>query len=326
MDPDASEMTYLLTSAGFVLLLAGGEVVVRAAVRLAKHLRISPLVVGIIVVGFGTAIPEMAVSIDAALRNSPGIAVGNVIGSNIANAMLILGVAAVLCPVVVEPRALRPEILVLTGATLALAAIGFSIGRVGWWHGMLMVAALAAYLVVTIRRSGTAPPFEDDRAPTARPATKPLGSTIALLAGGLAAVLIGAELLVGGAVRLATQLGVPDEVIGLTLIAVGTSLPEIATSLAAAWRRRTDLCLGNVIGSNLFNILGIAGATALVAPLPFSERIIGFDLWVLLGTTALLILLLLIRRPIGRLTGFVLAGIYAAYMVSQFSGAPAPGL
>ena len=315
-------MTYLLTSAGFALLLAGGEVVVRAAVRLATRLRISPLVVGIVVVGFGTALPELAVSIDAAISGSPGLAVGNVIGSNVANAMMILGVAAILCPVVVEPRALRRETVVLIGATMAFATIGFSTGQMEWWHGALMVAALAAYLVVTIRRGGSAPPPDDVQAPATRSAARPFGSIVALLAGGLAAVLIGAELLVRGAVRLATQLGVPDEVIGLTLVAVGTSLPEIATSIAAAWRGRTELCLGNVIGSNLFNILGIAGVTALVAPLPFSERTIGYDLRVLLGTTALLIVLLLIRRPIGRLTGFVLAGIYAAYMVSQFSGAP----
>ena len=315
-------MTYFLTIAGFVLLLAGGEVVVRAAVRLATRLRISPLVVAIIVVGFGTALPELAVSIDAALSGSPGLAVGNVIGSNVANAMMILGVAAVLCPVVVEPRALRLESLALIGATLAFAAIGFAMGRVEWWHGVLMVTALAAYLVVTIRRGAGAPRPVDVQAPPTRPAARSLGAIVALLAGALTAVLIGAELLVRGAVRMATQLGVPEEVIGLTLVAVGTSLPEIATSFAAAWRGRTELCLGNVIGSNLFNILGIAGATALVAPLPFSERIIGYDLWVLLGTTALLTLLLLIRRPIGRLTGFALAAIYAAYMVSQFPGAP----
>ena len=321
-EPDASEMTYLLTFAGFVFLLAGGEVVVRAAVRLATCLRISPLVVGIIVVGFGTALPEMAVSIDAALSGSPGIAVGNVLGSNVANAMMVLGVAAVLCPVVVEPRAIRRETVALIGATLAFAAVGFSIGRVEWWHGVLMVAALVAYMVAAMRRASRAPHPGDAQTHAIRPDTRSLGTIVAILAGGLAAVLIGAELLVRGAVRMATQFGVPEEVIGLTLIAVGTSLPEIATSFAAAWRGRTELCLGNVIGSNLFNILGIAGTTALVAPLPFSERIIGYDLWVLLGTTALLTLLLVTRRSIGRLTGLVLAGIYAAYMVSQFPGAP----
>ena len=319
MDPDASEMTYLLTSAGFVLLLAGGEVVVRAAVRLATRLRISPFVVGITIVGFGTALPEMAVSIDAALRDSPGLAVGNVIGSNIANAMMILGVAAVICPVVVEPRAVRRETLALIGATLAFVALGFSIGRVEWWHGALMVAALVSYMVAAIRRAGGAPLPGDASAPLIRPAARSLGAVVALLAGGLAAVLVGAELLVRGAVRIATQLAVPDEVIGLTLVAVGTSLPEIATSFAAAWRGRTELCLGNVIGSNLFNILGIAGITALVAPLPFSERIIDFDLWVLLGTTTLMIGFMLTTRRIGRGAGVVLAAIYAAYMAAQFT-------
>lgn len=319
-------MTWFLTLAGFALLLIGGEVVVRAAVRLAGRLRISPFVVGITVVGFGTALPEMAVSIDAALSGAPGLAVGNVIGSNIANAMMILGVAAVLCPVVVEPQALRRETLVLIAATLAFAMIGFSTAQIEWWHGALMIAALGGYMVAAVRQSGGARHTDDLRAPIVRSSAESLGAVLALLAGGLAAVLVGAEFLVRGAVRMATWFGVPEEVIGLTLVAVGTSLPEIATSFAAAWRGRTELCLGNVIGSNLFNILGIAGATALVAPLPFSERIIGHDLWVLIGTTALLTLILATRRPIGRLTGFILAGIYGAYMVSQFPGVTALAL
>ena len=142
VNPHASDMTWFLTLAGFVLLLTGGEIVVRAAVRLAGRLRISAFVVGITVVGFGTALPELAVSIDAALSGAPGLAVGNVIGSNIANAMMILGVAAVLCPVVVEPRALRRETLVLVAATLAFAVIGASTGQIEWWHGALMIAAL----------------------------------------------------------------------------------------------------------------------------------------------------------------------------------------
>ena len=323
---DASTMTWLLTLLGFALLLTGGEIVVRAAVRLAARLRISPLVVGITVVGFGTALPELAVSIDAALTGSPGLAVGNVIGSNVANAMLILGVAAVICPVLVEPRALRREALALVGATVAFVAVGLSTRRVEWWHGAFMVAALGGYMLAAIRQAGRATRTADVQVPDSLSGTASLRPPSLLLVVGLAAVLVGAECLVRGAVRMATQFGVPDEVIGLTLVAVGTSLPEIATGFAAAWRGRTELCLGNVIGSNLFNILGIAGATALVSPLPFSGRIIGYDLWVLFGTTAVLILLMVTRRRVGRLTGVVLAATYAAYLVSQFPGGPSPNL
>lgn len=314
-------MTVLLTLAGFALLLLGGEVVVRGAIRLAPRLGISALMVGIVIVGFGTALPELAVSIDAALSGSPGLAVGNVIGSNIANAMMILGIAAVICPVVVDRTAIRHDTLALIGATLVFSGIGFFAGWVAWWHGALMVAALVAYVVWRVR------PDTGVRLPRESPAPEPQSLTgappahvsFALLAAGLAAVLVGAECLVRGAVRLAADLGVGEEVIGLTLIAVGTSLPEMATSFAAALRARTELCLGNVIGSNLFNILGIAGVTALFAPLPFAGRIIDFDLWFLLGTTAFMALVMMASRRVGRLSGLVLFATYGAYIAAHFT-------
>jgi len=314
-------MTILLTLAGFALLLLGGEVVVRGAIRLAPRLGVSPLMIGIVIVGFGTAIPEFAVSVDAALSGSPGLAVGNVIGSNIANAMMILGFAAVICPVVVDRTAIRHDTLVLIGATLAFSGIGFFAGQVAWWHGASMVAVLVAYVVWRVRRdAGVAPPRASS-APEAQSLADapPAHLSFVLLAAGLAAVLVGAECLVRGAVRLAADLGVGEEVIGLTLIAVGTSLPEMATSLAAALRARTELCLGNVIGSNLFNILGIAGVTALFAPLPFAGRIVDFDLWFLLGTTAFMALVMMASRRIGRLSGVVLSAIYGGYIAAHFA-------
>lgn len=308
-------MTVLLTLAGFALLLLGGELVVRGAIRLAPRLEISPLMVGIVIVGFGTAIPELTVSIDAALSGSPELAVGNVIGSNIANAMMILGIAAIICPVLVDRTAIRHDTLALIGATLVFAGIGFFAGRVAWWHGALMVAALAAYIVWRVRPPHASPsPEQPSLAGVPRAHV-----SVALLGAGLAAVLVGAECLVRGAVRLAADLGVGEEVIGLTLIAVGTSLPEIATTFAAALRARTELCLGNVIGSNLFNILGIAGVTALFAPLPFAGRIVGFDLWFLLGTTAFMALVMMASRRIGRLSGLVLSATYGAYIAAQFT-------
>ena len=314
-------MTVLLTLTGFALLLLGGEGVVRAAIRLAPRLGISPLMVGIVIVGFGTAIPEFAVSIDAALSGSPGLAVGNVIGSNVANAMMILGIAAVICPVVVNRTAIRHDTLVLIGATLAFSGIGFFAGRVAWWHGALMVAALVAYIAWRVRSDAGVRPPRESPAPVAPSLTDapPAPACFAVLGAGLAAVLVGAECLVRGAVRLAADLGVGEEVIGLTLIAVGTSLPEMATSFAAALRARTELCLGNVIGSNLFNILGIAGVTALFAPLPFAGRIVDFDLWFLLGTTVFMALVMMASRRIGRLSGLVLCATYGGYLAAQFA-------
>ena len=319
--PDRGAVTILLTLAGFVLLLLGGEAVVRGAIRLAPRMNVSPLMIGIVVVGFGTALPELAVSIDAALRGSPGLAVGNVIGSNIANSMMVLGIAAVIYPVVVDPRALRRDTVALIGSTLAFTGIGFFVGQITWWHGAMMVSALGVYITWTVRRdTGFQASGQGQEAETQpRAGTPPAPASFLLLAAGLAAVLIGAECVVRGAVRLATELGVSEEVIGLTLIALGTSLPEIATSFVAAWRGRTELCLGNVIGSNLFNILGIAGVTALVAPLPFAERIIDFDLWFLLGTTAFMVLAMMASRRIGRLGGLVLSATYCAYIMAQFT-------
>ena len=314
-------MTVLLTLVGFVLLLLGGEVVVRGAIRLAPRLGISPLMVGIVVVGFGTAIPELAVSVDAALNGAPGLAVGNVIGSNVANAMLILGLAAILCPVVVDRADIRHDTLALVAATLAFCGIGFFAGQLVWWHGVSMVAALVAYIVWRVRPGAGVQPSRESSAPETQPpigGAPPAHRSFALLAVGLAAVFVGAEFLVRGAVRLATDLGVSEEVIGLTLIAVGTSLPEIATALAAALRGRTELCIGNVIGSNLFNILGIAGVTAWFAPLPFADRILDFDLWFLLGTTAFMVFVMMASRRIGRLAGLCLSVTYGAYIAAHF--------
>ncbi len=310
-----------LTVAGFALLLFGGEVVVRGALRLAPGLGMSPLMVGIVVVGFGTSIPELAVSVDAALSGAPGLAVGNVIGSNVANAMLILGLAAVICPVAVDRTAIRHDTLALVGATLAFCAIGYFAGQVSWWQGVSMVAALVAYILWRARpRTGLQLSHASSEPETQSPSdgARPMHVSFALLAAGLLAVLVGAECLVRGAVRLAADLGVSEEVVGLTLIAVGTSLPEIATALAAALRGRTELCIGNVIGSNLFNILGIAGVTAWFAPLPFADRIVDFDLWFLLGTTAFMAVVMMASRRIGRTAGLVLAATYCVYVAAHF--------
>ena len=315
-------MTYLLIVIGFALLLFGGEIVVRAAVSLSERLGISPMIVGLTVIGFGTSLPELVVNVNAALSGSTGLAIGNVVGSNIANTMLVVGVAAAIQPLVVAPELMRRDTMAMMAATLVFIGIGILTGGVEWWHGVLMVIALCTYLVLTVREDANArsmiaepPPGEPPTAGRRLP-----GIDIALAITGLTGVIVGAEWLVTGATSLAEQLGVPDEIIGLTVIAIGTSLPELATAFVAALRGHSDVALGNVVGSNIFNLFGVAGITALFAPLPFPANILQLDLWVLLGTAALLMLVMLTGRRISRIEGVVLAVLYCGYIAAQFTG------
>ncbi|MCY4007014.1 MAG: calcium/sodium antiporter [Rhodobacteraceae bacterium] len=313
-------MTILLTLLGLGLLALGGDFVVRGAVRLARHLGVSPLLTGIAIVGFATSLPELAVCVDAASSGAPALAVANVIGSNISNTILILGLVAIICPVPVCANSLRLDSSAHLLAGLFLVGIGFAFGRIDWWMGALMVMGLALYIFLVIRRDAAIDNIDqlylDDR--NDRP-EKSLTRALFHLVAGLVAVLVGAEFLVTGAVGLAEQFGVSKEVIGLTITAVGTSLPEIATTLAAALRGNTQLCLGNIIGSNIFNLTGIAGVTALVAPLPLTRRIIEVDLPLLVATTLLLTLILLAGRTLRRSAGIVLTASYISYVAIQFA-------
>ena len=251
-------MTYFLIIAGFALLLFGGEAVVRGSVALAQRLGVSPLIVGLTIVGFGTSLPEMVVSVNAALVGSPGLAVGNVVGSNIANILLILGVAAIIAPIAVHPDAVRRDMIGMATVTLIYVVLGMT-GQIVLWQGVLMLVALAAYIGFTVwhdnKTNDAVAELHRDEA--AEMGVIPLRtvSIAGIIVTGLFAVVVGAEWLVTGATSLATAFGVPDEVIGLTIVAFGTSLPELATSIVAAYRGHADVCVGNVLGSNLFNLL-----------------------------------------------------------------------
>ena len=315
--------TYFLIIAGFTLLLLGGEAVVRGAVSLAQRLGVSPLVVGLTIVGFGTSLPEMVVSVNAALVESPGLAVGNVIGSNIANMLLILGSAAIIAPIAVKPAAVRRDTAAMAGATLIYIGLGMT-GLIVLWQGWVMLAVLSAYIGFTVWYDNKT---NDAVAELHHEEAEEIGiipfrtiSICGIVAIGLFAVVVGAQWLVMGATSLATDFGVPEEVIGLTVVAIGTSLPELATSIVAAYRGHSDVCVGNVLGSNIFNLFGITGVTALFAPLPFLDRIVGIDLWVLLGVTALLTVFMFggirVARPVG--LAFVIG--YIVYVAAQFMG------
>ena len=311
----------LLVATGLLLLFVGGEGLVRGSVALAERLGISKLLIGLVIVGFGTSTPELLVSVNAALDGAPEIALGNVVGSNIANILLIIGVAALIAPILGWDRTALREALVATlvsAATLALmhAAI---ITRA---HGIAMLMLLAGYLLASYwleRQNRTAKTFQNEAAefediPLPRPWLPPV-----LALGGIAALVFGADLLVEGAVNIARDFGVPDAVIGLSLVAIGTSLPELATAIVAAIRRHSDVVLGNVIGSNIFNILAILGVTVVIQPIEVSTRFRDIDAPIMLGASLLLLVLLCATKRIGRLWGVLMLAVYLAYMAFLFS-------
>ncbi|MHA6345128.1 calcium/sodium antiporter [Roseivivax sp. CAU 1761] len=302
-------MDLLYVALGLAALLGGGEFLVSGSVALAQRFRVPPMVIGLTLVGFGTSAPELFTSLQAARTGAPGIALGNVVGSNIANILLILGVAAVLRPIPVNRARLWRDGLWLGGSAVLLAVLLLS-PEIGRLSGLVLFAGLVAFLAVTLRGDPTAVAPETEVAPASAAASA------LRFAGGLALTLLGAVLLVDGATGIARGLGVSEAVIGLTLVAVGTSLPELVTSVMAARKGHGDVALGNVIGSNIFNILGILGITALVSPLPVDAGIAGFDIWVMLAATALLMLVATTGRLVARWEGAALLVLYVAYLVA----------
>lgn len=306
-----------LVALGILLLAGGGEVLIRGALALAQRMQVSPLLSGLVVVGFGTSAPELAVSLEAALSASPDIAVGNVIGSNIGNILLILGVSAAILPLVFQPMALRRDAVAMLLATVSvmLLAAGGDLGRI---QGGLMLTGLVGYLIwaYITEKQGNLPAGELHAAESAE--VKPLQTgpvlTVVMLLAGLALLIGGSRVLLIGAVGIATDLGLSEALIGLTLVAVGTSLPELTVSVMAAIRRHADVAIGNILGSNIFNILGILGVSALVQPLPLAARMAWFDQWVMLGSAVLLTLFLISGRRLSRLEGVVLLLGYGAYV------------
>lgn len=298
-------MNLILVAFGLVALLAGGDLLVRGAVGVARRFGVSPLVIGLTLVGFGTSAPELVTSLSAALAGAPAIALGNVVGSNIANILLILGVAALIRPVAAQMAGLSREAAWVGGSALALAALAVS-GQISTWSGVCLIGFLGFYLWGAFRSSSV--PSDDLSIPT-----DPLPKAATLLVIGLAFTIGGAIALVDGATGIARAYGVPEAVIGLTLVAVGTSLPELATTVMAARRGQSDVALGNILGSGIFNILGILGTTALVAPLPVDASLLP-DIGVMLASTALLIGLLFWKKCIGRKSGGMFLLLYAGYM------------
>lgn len=311
-----------LVALGLLLLVAGGEALLRGAVGLATLARLTPAVIGLTVVAAGTSVPELAVSVGASARGSTEIAVGNVVGSNIFNIAFILGVAALIRPLAISGNTIRLEYPVLALATLMCLAVA-SDGRIGRLDAALFLSTyvgFTAYLVALVRKQVNEAEASQFRAEVAeladvKPVPRPRAwVALAFVAIGVALLALGADVTVRGAVQLGRLWGLSERVIGLTIIAGGTGLPEVVTSLVSSIRGRDDVAIGNVIGSNLFNILGILGITGLISPIPVSAAIIDGDNWWMLGITLALFPLMFTGLRINRWEGALLLAAYIAYI------------
>lgn len=308
-----------LVAGGLVLLALGGELLVRGAVGMAARLGISPLLAGLTIVGFGTSTPELATSVQAAMAGSPGIAIGNVVGSNIANILFILGLSALILPLTVNPNAFKRDSVAL-GSSAVLCTGAVLSGAMGMMTGVVLVASLVGYVWYAYKSEAAADDDECHRHEAEaedRPVPPNTGPAIlgGMIVAGLAAAIFGAGWLVEGATVIASAAGVSESVIGLTVVAVGTSLPELIACIVAVIRKHADVALGNIVGSNIYNVLGILGATAIIQPIEVPAEIAGFDIWVMLGVTALLLVQLRSGWKLTRVEGGLLVMLYAGYTV-----------
>ncbi len=318
-------MNVLLLLLGVGILAIGGEALIRGALAASNRLGVSPLLSGLVIVGFGTSAPELVVSVNAALNQQPDIAIGNVVGSNIGNIFLILGICALITPLAVKPLALRRDAVTVVAASLLfLALVGGS--ALGQFDGVILLIALAAYLAWAYwseRNHDPAVEVYKQEAKELSAVPKSLAWTAMAVIIGLVMLIGGSQVLLIGAVGLAQSLGISEAAIGLTLVAVGTSLPELSISVIAAQRKHADVAVGNILGSNIFNLLGILGVSALLQPLPVHARILQFDQWVMLIAAILLLLFLYTGRRLTRVEGTVLLityGLYVGLSYTVFGG------
>lgn len=303
---------------GLVSLIAGGELLVRGASRLAAAMKISPLVIGLTVVAFGTSSPELAVSVQSALAGNADIALGNVVGSNIFNVLFILGLSALIVPLVVSSRLIRLDVPLMILASVLLLLLGVD-GRIGRLDGMMMFSGLLAYIFWCVRQSRresseVKAEFAQEMPPSKASRTALLVQ-IGFILGGLVLLGLGSRWLVGGSVFVATRLRVSELIIGLTIIAAGTSLPEVVTSIMAAWRGERDIAVGNVVGSNLFNILCVLGLTGAISPsgVAISPAALRFDISVMIAVAVACLPIFFTGNVIARWEGGLFIAYYIAY-------------
>lgn len=314
---------FAMLLAGLVLLVFAGDFLVKGAVGLAERLDIPALIIGLTIVAFGTSAPELFVSLSSAFKGVPDIAVGNVVGSNIANVLLVMGVPALLANIHANQRGLSRNVAIMLVFTVAFMWM-ISDGMLSRIEGIILFAGLTIFLVAQILRARAAMMAEDEEEippdyhdEIGEAPHSPLMITV-FLVGGIIGLPIAANMTVSGASAIATAFGVSEAVIGLTIVAIGTSLPELATSFMAAWRKEADVALGNIIGSNVFNLAAIMGITGMVTALPVADVIISRDMWAMLATSILLAVICFGKITTGKLLGGMMVVAYCAYIIYLF--------
>lgn len=308
-------MMYLLLIIGLVILIVAGEFLVKGAVGISVLLKLTPLVIGMTVVSFGTSMPELLVSVNSAMAGSPGIAIGNVVGSNIANIAFILGLSVILLPIVAEKQTKKidyPMMLLATGAFI-LVSLDEIIER---WEGLLLMLILIVYIykMITTSRKNEKIRIENTSDGESSEKKAPVWKSVTFLLLGLVGLYFGAEWFVDGAVQIAQNFGLSDAVIGVTVVAIGTSMPELIASVIAAYRKQGDLSIGNIIGSNIFNIFAVIGITAMVKPIGVESGVVYFDYMWMAFIALLLLPMIYFSKSIGRVAGIVLILSYFSYL------------
>jgi len=313
-------MTYLFLILGLATLIVGGEFLVKGAVGIAKKMHISTLVIGMTVISFGTSAPELIVSIKAALSGSPEIAIGNVVGSNIANLALVLGITVMIFPIVVDRNSKILDWPMMMFSTLLFFVFALFFGTdytIQRWEGGVLFAILIGfiyYLISNSRKKTKQALAQKTEEYEIESTPQKMSLSLLYLTIGLIGLYFGAEWLLNSAVQLATDFGMSKSVIGLTIVAFGTSVPELVTSAVAAFKKETDISIGNLIGSNIFNIMAVIGVTAMVKPIPVDGNVINYDMLWMLGISAILLPMMLFGKKLGRVNGFMLFSTYVVYI------------
>ena len=295
------------------MLVGGAEYTVQGAVAIANKLKIQPIIIGLTIVALGTSTPEFVVSLKAALSGNGGISLGNIVGSNIANIFMILGVASLIYPIKCRRRIFLRDYKFLFMVSITFVIFALS-GEFVRWHGIVFIFMLFAFIYYNYKNSVKSAPLEESTSPIAKK-NWPFVITVTLV--GLGIIVWGAELLIQGSVNIALRFGISQEIIGLTIIAVGTSLPELATTVMAAIRHQNAVALGNVIGSNIWNIVFIMGFTATVTDVSVPVQFIYYDIWILLLSTILILPVMMTKARLSWGEGLVFVSIYTFYLVSQ---------